>query len=137
LRISSAFFADHQWSAEQTLWTTARAINLVKNKLEHALVYFAGLLNIRHSFLSPGVNFINIFTYGFFVRTLFRQLFLIKFWLWRKTCTKNAHVKLWWNRRLFSLLLYPIVVNSNSISEFWQNLGNLFFTPQILRNEIN
>ncbi len=29
----------------------------------------------------PGVNFINIFTYKFFVRTSFRQLFLVTFWL--------------------------------------------------------
>jgi len=46
-----------------------------------------------------GVNFINIFTYKFFVRTSFQQLFLIKFWLWWKICTKNASLKRWWNRR--------------------------------------
>jgi len=48
----------------------------------------------------PGVNFINIFTYKFFVLKLFRQLFLVSFWLWWKICTKNVCVKLWWNRRL-------------------------------------
>ncbi len=46
-----------------------------------------------------GVNFVNIFTYKFFVQTSFRQLFLIKFWLWWKIRTKNARVKRWWNRR--------------------------------------
>ncbi len=42
--------------------------------------------------LLPGVNFINIFTYEFFARTVFRQLFLVTFWLWQKICTKNTRV---------------------------------------------
>jgi hypothetical protein len=41
---------------------------------------------------TPGVNFINIFTYEFFVQTAFRQLFLVTFWLWQKIHTKNARV---------------------------------------------
>ncbi len=40
----------------------------------------------------PGVNFINIFTYEFFVRTSFWQLFLVTFWLWQKIRTKKARV---------------------------------------------
>ncbi len=43
--------------------------------------------------LTAGVNFINSFTYKFFVRTLFRQLFLVMFWLRQKIRTKNACVK--------------------------------------------
>jgi hypothetical protein len=31
--------------------------------------------------LLPAVNFINVFTYKFFIRTLFWQLFLVTFWL--------------------------------------------------------
>jgi len=32
------------------------------------------------------------FTYKFFIRTSFWQLFLVTFWLWRKICTKNSRV---------------------------------------------
>ncbi len=43
------------------------------------------------------------FTYKFFIRTSFLQLFLVTFWLWQKICTKNARVKRWWNHtRYFS-----------------------------------
>ena len=48
---------------------------------------------------SSGVNFINVFTYKFFVRTSFRQLFLVAFWLWQKIHTKNARIKCWRNWR--------------------------------------
>jgi len=42
--------------------------------------------------LIPVVNFINVFTYKFFVRTLFRQLFLVTFWLWRQNFVqKRVH----------------------------------------------
>ncbi len=44
-----------------------------------------------------GVNFINVFTYKFFVRTLFQQLFLVTFWLWQKIRMKNVREKRWWN----------------------------------------
>jgi hypothetical protein len=45
-----------------------------------------------------GVNFINIFTYEFFVRMSFRQLFLVTFWLWQKNsyekCARKMLMKL-------------------------------------------
>jgi len=44
-----------------------------------------------------GLNFINVFTYEFFIRTSFRQLFLVTFWLWQKIRTKNEREKCWWN----------------------------------------
>ncbi len=37
---------------------------------------------------TPGVNFINVFTYKFFVQRAYWQLFLVTFWLWQKICTK-------------------------------------------------
>jgi hypothetical protein len=43
--------------------------------------------------LTPLVNFINVFSRTFFVRTLFWQLFLVTFWLCQKFRTKNACVK--------------------------------------------
>jgi len=52
--------------------------------------------------LAPSVNFINVFKYKFFVRTSFRQLFLVTFWLCQKICTKNTRVKCWWNWHLGS-----------------------------------
>jgi hypothetical protein len=39
--------------------------------------------------LTTGVNFINIFTYKFFVQTSIQQLFVVTFWLWQKNCTKK------------------------------------------------
>ncbi len=42
--------------------------------------------------LLPCVNFINIFTYEFFVRTAFQQLFLVTFWLGPKIHTKNESI---------------------------------------------
>ncbi len=44
----------------------------------------------RNQFEASGVNFINVFTYEFFVQTLFLQLFLVTFWLWQKIRMKNA-----------------------------------------------
>ncbi len=55
--------------------------------------------------LPSGVNFINVYTYEFFVWTSFWQLFLETFWLWMNFCTKNARVKCWWNWRQTSLIL--------------------------------
>jgi len=42
--------------------------------------------------------FCTLFSY----ESLFLQLFLVTFLLWRKICTKNAYVKRWWNRQLNS-----------------------------------
>ncbi len=49
---------------------------------------------------NPDVNFINVLRAHFWYKSLFWQLFLVTFCLWRKIRTINVPVKRWWNRRL-------------------------------------
>ncbi len=59
-----------------------------ENILSHYDVF-----RVKYSKDRAYVNFINVFTYEFFVRTSFRQLFLVTFWLWQNIRTKNAREK--------------------------------------------
>ncbi len=65
--------------------------NVTREKLHEAL----SCKKLSHKMLvklTTGVNFINVFTYKFFVQTAFQQLFLVTFWLGKKFVRKNAHV---------------------------------------------
>jgi len=60
---------------------------IMTEEREETLIYDAA-----NFLVNAGVNFTNVFTYEFFERTAFQQLFLVTFWLWQKICTKNAHI---------------------------------------------
>ncbi len=66
------------------------------NSMEDLIVvHWSTLIWVKQNFTPfypTGVNFINIFTYEFFVQTAFRQLFQVTFWLWQKIRTKNTRV---------------------------------------------
>jgi len=79
----------------------------------------------------------------FYVRTSFRQLFLVTFWLWQKIRMQNARVKRWWNsllsgsiicaiyRIIFSYCFtenkwLPQVLICNTMSCLWVYLCHIF-----------
>jgi len=96
---------------------------LSKKEREDELIRFR--LQLHRLLYRSGVNFINVFTYKFFVWTSFRQLFLVTFCLWQKMLAKNARVKRWWNchwgtwgvilpRRRFFLIIFSPGISSQS-----------------------
>ncbi len=54
-------------------------------------------LNAAKRVMSHALNFINVFTYEFFVRTSFQQLFLVTFGLWCLNSYEKCARKCWWN----------------------------------------
>ncbi len=86
--------------------------------------------------LTAGVNFINVFTYEFFVWILFRQLFLLTFWLWQKICTKNVPVNRWWNWRQVTKIKVSVRGHSNNTWHSRQSvncIGKYLFYIQYTR----
>ncbi len=68
------------------MWTKLLP-NKLKNEIQHGtfkIPIWIRLETFFKFFRLPGVNFIKVFTYEFFIQTLFRQLFLVRFWLWWK-----------------------------------------------------
>ncbi len=100
-------FLKHQYCCDKFLDTPPSPISVTTFMDEPIFVFSVGL-RLQQPDVErnghPGVNFINIFTYKFFLQTSFWQLFLVTFWLWQKIYTKKSRVKRWWNRRQCSEL---------------------------------
>ncbi len=62
----------------------------------------------RSKVLTPGVNFINVFTYKFFVQTSFQQLFLVIF-CFGKILFNVDEIDGWYVKILHELSVYACV----------------------------